>query len=400
VTGWRSWSELHRGYDGFAAEQVRRGALVLQSLTFQPTGAIVAAATTSLPEIVGGGSNWDYRYGWLRDSSITLKALWISACPDEAERYFRWMALASGSGGEDHVQIMFGLQGERDLTERHLEHLRGYQGSRPVRVGNDAWKQRQLDVLGEVLEAAWTLRDQLDFDDLTAAFLRRLADDAARSWRLPDSGVWEGREGERHYTASKLMCWVALDRACRLATQLKAHDRLRGWEKARDEIAAAIMEQGWDDKIGAFTGAFGSSNLDAAGLLMPLVGFLPATDPRVRRTVDTLQRELGDDGLLLRWTGAQEGAFVICSYWLAECLALAGEADRARHVFDRVGAHANDLGLLSEQVDPASGQLLSNFPQTFSHAGLINAAWAIEQTTSNQRTRDRKDAPWAGSPTG
>ena len=241
ITGWRSWSELHRGYRGFAAQEVRRSALVLQALTFQPTGAIVAAPTTSLPEIVGGASNWDYRYGWLRDSSITLKALWIAACPDEAERYFRWMALASGSGGEEHVQIMFGLQGERDLSEHRLEHLRGHQGSRPVRVGNDAWKQRQLDVLGEVLEAAWILREQLDFDDLTTRFLWRLADDAAQSWQLPDSGLWEGREGQRHYTNSKLMCWVALDRACRLATHLRASSRLRSWGKARDEIAAAII---------------------------------------------------------------------------------------------------------------------------------------------------------------
>lgn len=399
IQGWRSWTELHRGYDGFAAEQVRRSSLVLQALTFQPTGAIVAAPTTSLPEIVGGTSNWDYRYGWLRDSSITLKALWVAACPDEAERYFRWMALASGSGGEEHVQVMFGLQGERDLSEHYLEHLRGYQNSRPVRVGNDAWKQRQLDVLGEVLEAAWTLRDQLDFDNVTAKFLCRLADNAARSWQLPDSGLWEGREGERHYTASKLMCWVALDRACKLATRLRAPDSRGRWAMERDQIAAAIMEQAWSDEAGAFTGAFGSSHLDAAVLLMPLVGFLPATDPRFRRTIETLQRELGEDGLLRRWTGAQEGAFVICSYWLAECLALAGEPDRARDIFVRVGAHANDVGLLAEQIDPASGQLLSNFPQTFSHAGLINAAWAIEQTRSNRSTRDREDTPRASSPT-
>lgn len=379
---WQSWSDLHSAYQGFAHEQVRLGALVLRALTYAPTGAVVAAATTSLPAIIGGDSNWDYRFGWLRDSSITLKALWIGACPDEAEQYFRWMALSSGAGAENRAQIMFGVAGERDLTERKLDHLDGYANSTPVRVGNDAWHQRQLDVLGQVLEAAWVLRERLDFDSTTATYLRGLADTAADTWHLPDSGTWEGREGERHYVASKLMCWVALDRACALSRELDAEDRLPHWQASRERLAQAILDDGWNDDVGAFTGAFGSDHLDAAVLLIPLVGFLPATDERVRRTIDTVERELGVDGLLRRWTGAEDGAFVICSYWLAECLAQAGELDRARAVFDRVTGYANDVGLLAEQIDFDTGELLSNFPQTFSHAGLINAAWAIDRLVS------------------
>ena len=388
VAAWRSWEELHHGYQGPYLDQVRRSALVLQALTYQPTGAVAAAATTSLPEEVGGTANWDYRFGWLRDGAFTMQALWVAACPDEAYRFFDWMASSSGAAvdgpqlpADQPVPVMFGMGGERDLTERTLDHLAGYQGSRPVRVGNDAWRQRQLDVLGEVLNGAWIMRDQLDgISPGTASFLRSLADRAAACWTEPDAGIWEGRSGNRHYLTSKLGCWVALDRAVRLAEVFDADAELSRWQRAREEVRAAILDQGWDPDLQAFTGAFGSRNLDAGVLTMPMVGFLPGTDPRVVSTIDVIERELGKDGLVQRWTGAgDEGAFLICSYWLAEAHALAGRLDRARQVFDRATSCANDLGLLAEEVNRRDGRLIGNFPQGLSHIGLINAAWTISQ---------------------
>jgi len=387
LEAWRSWSELHRGYDGPYAEQVFRSALVLQALTYQPTGAIVAAPTTSLPEIAGGAANWDYRFAWLRDASLTLKALWVGACPDEAARFFDWMALAASSRCEGApVQIMFGVGGERDLTEHTLDHLAGFEDSRPVRIGNDAWNQQQLDVMGEVLEAAWILHEQIgDPDPHTAEFLTGLADEAATTWRQEDSGIWEGREGTRHYTTSKLLCWVALDRAVKLAGWLGADGHLERWSRERDAIRHEVLDQAWSGVAGAYTGAFGSDHLDAGVLLMPILGFLPAGDSRMHATIDAVERDLARDGLVQRWTGAgDEGAFVICSYWLASCRALLGETDRARELFEHVTSHANDVGLLAEEVDVRDGRLLGNFPQALSHIGLINAAWTIaREETSN-----------------
>jgi GH15 family glucan-1,4-alpha-glucosidase len=381
LAGWRSWSALHQGYDGPYAEQVRSSARVLQCLTYQPSGAIVAAPTTSLPEEIGGASNWDYRFAWLRDASLTLKALWVGACPDEAQRFFAFMARAAGAPRRgEQVQIMFGVQGERDLTEHELGHLRGYRDSVPVRVGNDAWTQKQLDVLGEVLESAYVLREQLrELDDLTMAFLRGLADRAAKTWHEPDAGIWEAREGERQYLTSKLMCWVALDRAVKLAAQLGAEDAVERWAQARDDVRQAILERGWHEDTGAYTGALGSDHLDAGVLLMPIVGLVAADDERMRSTIAAIEDQLTTDGLVRRWTGAGgEGAFVICSYWLAQCHALAGDVERAREVFEAVTAHASDLGLLSEEIDD-DGQLIGNFPQGLSHIGLINAAYAIQR---------------------
>lgn len=381
VAAWQSWSRVHERYDGPYAAEVRRSGLVLQALTYRPTGAIVAAPTTSLPEIPGGRANWDYRYGWLRDGSFTLKALWIAACPDEAGQFFDWIADSSGQPGDGHIPVMLGPAGECDLTERRLNHLVGYAGSQPVRVGNQAWTQRQLDVLGEVLECAWVLRDQLgDLPPTTATFLRSLADQTAATWREPDAGMWEGREGERHYVASKVMCWVALDRAIALADQLGDGSVTTRWAAERDAIRTAILRDGWNDRMKAFIGGFGSDHLDAGVLLMPIVGFLPPDDERVLATLDVIERELAQDGLVQRWTGAgPEGAFVICSYWLAECRARAGQIDRAREIFEQVTGHANDVGLLSEEIHLTDGALIGNFPQALSHVGLINAASAIAQ---------------------
>jgi len=381
IAGWRSWTAGHERYDGAYHEQVNRSALVLQALTYQPSGTVVAAATTSLPEIMGGEANWDYRFAWLRDASLTLSALWIAACPHEAVRYFSWIAAAVGPQRDAPVQIMFGVEGERDLSERRLDHLAGYGGSRPVRVGNAAWRQRQLDVMGEILQAAYVMRERLDLDAPTAAFLCNLAHRAASDWRQTDAGIWEGREGERHYTSSKLMCWVALDRAVRLATALGDDARPEDWAAQRDELRTAILEQAYDEQAGVYGGAFGSDRLDASVLLMPIMGLVAADDERMLATIRAIDRELGVDGLVRRWSGTSddEGAFVICSFWLADCLARAGELERAREVFEQVAGHANDVGLLAEEIDPRDGSLLGNFPQTFSHVGLITAAWSIQR---------------------
>ncbi len=395
VEGWQSWARQHERYDGAYAEAVNRSALVLQALTYQPSGAIVAAPTTSLPEISGGEANWDYRFTWLRDASLTLRALWVAACPDEASRFFDWMAAAVGRHPEHHVQIMFGVEGERDLAEHELDHLDGYAGSQPVRIGNQAWRQRQLDVMGEVLEAAHLLREKLgDIGPSTAAFLCDLADRAAAEWRETDAGIWEGREAERHYTSSKLMCWVALDRAVDMAPSLGERARPREWAIARDEVKAAILEHAYCEQAGAYTGAFGSDHLDASVLLMPIMGLVAASDERMLATIHAIDRELGVDDLVRRWTGTtdDEGTFVICSFWLANCLAQAGELERAREVFERVAGHANDVGLLAEEIDARDGSLLGNFPQAFSHVGLITAAWAIHEADACEQ-QAAKPAP-------
>lgn len=388
IAGWRTWSELHQGYDGPWRDLVHHSGRVLYALTYHPTGAIVAAPTTSLPESVGGERNWDYRYAWVRDASFTMEALWVAACPDEAKDFFTWMAGAAAaavSEGAD-LQIMFGVGGRHDLAERKLERLRGWRDSAPVRVGNGAWEQRQLDVYGELLSAAYILKDYLgDIDAATRRFLVDVADAAAARWQESDQGIWEVRGGPRHYLYSKLMCWVALDRAVALADRLDAADRVDAWSKTRGEIRDAILEHGWSDQIDAFTQALGSQELDASALVMPLVGFLPANDPRVLATIDAIEGKLTDDrGLVFRYVSedgleGDEGTFLLCTFWLAQAQAMAGEVGRARETFERAIAYANDVGLLAEEVDPKTGGLLGNFPQAFSHIGLVNAAWAIAQ---------------------
>jgi GH15 family glucan-1,4-alpha-glucosidase len=388
IAGWRSWSAVHQQYEGPWRDLVHHSGRVLQALTFRPTGAIVAAPTTSLPESPGGERNWDYRYTWVRDASLTLQALWVAACPDEAELFFGWMANAVASQlmrGKD-LQIMFGIGGERDLTERSLKHLSGWRGSRPVRIGNGAWDQRQLDVYGELLGAAGQLADHLGgLDPSARQFLIQAADAAAARWPEQDQGIWEVRGGPRDFLYSKLMCWAALDRAIGLAEHLGAQDRVSAWSITREEIRQAILERGWSHRAGAFSQAFGSDDLDASALMMPIVGFLPGDDPRMRATIDAIAERLTDErGLVYRYRAhdgleGDEGTFLLCTFWLAQAQALAGEIDQARATFERAIVYANDVGLLAEEVDPATGELLGNFPQAFSHIGLVNAAWAIAQ---------------------
>ena len=331
VAAWQSWSAEHQGCQGPYRDRVRRSALLLQTLTYQPNGAVVAAATTSRPEEIGG---------------------------------------------------------EHDLTEHTLDDLAGYAGSRPVRVGNDAWSQKQLDVLGEVFECAWILHEQFgELSPPTAQFLVSVADRAADTWKEPDAGIWEGRAGDRDYLTSKLMCWVALDRAVKLAAQMDAPGgKVERWEAVREEIRTAVLDRGWSDSVPGFTGSFDSDHLDAGVLLMPLMGFLPGDDERIVATLDAMEQQLSTDALVQRWTGAgNEGAFIICSYWLAAGRAMAGQADRAREIFESVTGHANDLGLLSEEIDIHERVLIGNFPQALSHIGRIGAPWAIAQAEAPGR---------------
>jgi GH15 family glucan-1,4-alpha-glucosidase len=391
VAAWRSWSGLHQNYDGPWRDLVQHSGRVLQGLTFQPSGAVVAAATTSLPEEVGGERNWDYRYSWVRDASFTMEALWVAACPDEASDFFAFMttAAAAAVGPDTPLQIMFGVGGEHDLTERVLPHLAGWRDSRPVRVGNGAWSQQQIDVYGELLGAAHRLAEHITvMDDDLRGFLVALADSAAHRWQEPDHGIWEVRGEPRHFLYSKVMCWVALDRAIKLAGRLDALDRVEGWTATRDEIREAVVHAGWNDRAGAFTQYFGSEALDAANLMLPIVGFLPADDPRMWATIEAIAERLTDHhGMVHRYRtedgvdglAGAEGSFVLCTFWLAQALAMAGHPDRARAVFARAAGYVNDVGLLAEEVDPQTGELQGNFPQAFSHIGLINAAWAIQQ---------------------
>ncbi|MBF9131997.1 glycoside hydrolase family 15 protein [Plantactinospora sp. S1510] len=385
VAGWRSWTAEH-SYTGLYPQLVRRSALVLQGLTYQRSGAVVAAATTSLPVRPEGHDNYDYRYVWLRDFSLTLRVLSIAACPKESERLFRWIAEAIGEVGMDPIPIVLGVEGERDLSERELDELTGHVAVGPVLLGNDAWRQRQQDALGQVLDAAWLLRERLEpMPDDIRRLLRSLAEQAAGTWRMPDSGMWELRGEERHYVSSKVGCWMALDRAVRFGRVLADAAELARWAAVRDEIHASVLENGWNPRVGAITGAFGSDRLDASVLVMPLIGFLSAADPRMRATIDRIDRELTTDGLVRRWPDDSAG-FVICSFWLVGCLALAGERDRATALFERLTERSNDLGLFAEQIDPDTGDQLGNLPQAFSHIGLISAAWRLTAAATGRPT--------------
>ncbi|MFE8947411.1 glycoside hydrolase family 15 protein [Streptomyces sp. NPDC007856] len=385
VEGWRSWSKLHRGYVGPWQDEVSHSGRVLRALTFAPTGAIVAAATTSLPEKTGGMRNWDYRYTWVRDASFTIQALATAACEKEKNRFFGFLARAAASQldrGAD-LQIMYGIGGERDLSERPLPHLTGWRNSSPVRIGNDAWRQRQLDVYGELLDAAaQTLPPDEPLDPATRTFLLQAAETAAQRWTQPDQGIWERRGPSRHFLHSKLMCWVALDRAISMAPALQANERLPHWQHERDQIRQAIEQRGWNPYLGAFAQAFDTDDLDASALMLPIVGFLPPHDPRIQSTVLAIATQLTDhNGLVRRYLTdelqEEEGTFLLCTFWLAQALALTGHTTRARHAFQTALAHANDLGLLAEETDSTTAEALGNFPQAFSHIGLINAARAI-----------------------
>ena len=378
---WQEWSG-RCGYRGEWHDAVVRSLITLKALTYAPTGGIVAAATTSLPEHPGGVRNWDYRHCWLRDATFTLYSLMTGGYTEEACAWREWLINAV-AGTPSTIQIMYGLAGERRLTELELPWLPGYEASSPVRIGNDAHRQHQLDVYGEVMDALHLARRYgLPPDENAWRIQRALVKFLETDWHKPDEGIWEVRGPRRHFTHSKVMAWVAIDRAIKSVEEFGLKGDASRWRQLRRRIHEDVCREGFDADLNSFVQYYGSKEPDASLLMLPLVGFLPATDPRMRGTVDCIERRLLRNGFVDRYQPAPdvdglppgEGSFLLCTFWLADNLALQGRYDEARRIFERLLALRNDVGLLSEQYDPDARRMLGNFPQAFSHVGLINTA--------------------------
>jgi GH15 family glucan-1,4-alpha-glucosidase len=391
---WREWTGRCT-YEGPYRDAVLTSLIVLKAMTFETTGAVIAAPTTSLPEDIGGVRNWDYRYCWLRDSVLALEAL-LSAGYTEEAFAFRDYLLRIGTGDPNAIQIMYGIGGERRLTEFELDAFPGYEGSRPVRIGNAASEQFQLDVYGEVIGVGFLGATAVGrIEDRMWPRWRKIVEHVESIWRQPDDGIWETRGPRRHFTHSKVMAWVVFDRAIRLVEQFGLEAPLERWRAARDEVHREVCEQGFDGSRQTFTQYYGSKELDAAVLNIPLVGFLPPTDPRVTGTIDAISRELARDGFVSRYSTAEtddglagdEGQFLACSFWLVSALALNGRIEEARALFERLLGLANDLGLLSEEYDVKGQRQVGNFPQAFSHLALIGAAVAMGAAEQKSRGR-------------
>ena len=385
VRFWRGWLS-QSSYRGRWREMVHRSALVLKLLTYAPSGALLAAPTTSIPEAIGGRRNWDYRYTWIRDASLTLHALMRIGFDREARRFIDWLgARCSELAPDGSLQIMYGIRGEHHLEEQELSHLEGYRGSAPVRIGNGAAGQRQLDIYGALMDALYLYdRDGEPISHEMWTNVRRLLGWLTRHWRLPDEGIWEVRGGQRHFVFSKMMCWVAFDRGIRIA-QARGLPAEAAWWAERDAIYDEVMREGWHPERRAFVQAYGSEHLDASVLFMPLVGFTGPKDPRMAATLDRILEELVSDSLVYRYlpeltpdgVGGAEGTFSMCTFWLVEGLTGAGRLEEARVIFEKMLTYANHLGLYGEQIG-LSGEALGNFPQAFTHLGLISAAARLD----------------------
>jgi GH15 family glucan-1,4-alpha-glucosidase len=390
---WQTWSDACT-YDGPYRDAVLRSLLTLKALTYAPTGGIVAAATTSLPEEIGGSRNWDYRYCWLRDATFTLQALVKTGYTEEAMAWREWL-LRAIAGSPERLQILYGVAGERQAIERELSWLSGYEGSTPVRVGNGAVDQRQLDVYGEVMDTLWLSRSYgLDPDEDAWRIQRGLMTWLESGWKEPDEGLWEVRGGRKHFTHSKVLAWVAADRAVRTVEQTELTGPVDRYRALRDEIHADVSAKGYDTDRQTFTQSYGSTALDAALLLIPQVGFLPPEDERVRGTLRAVQRELAVDGMVRRYNTddtedgvpGDEGAFLACSFWLADALVLDGQVAAGRAHFERLLALRNDVGLLAEEYDVDAGRQLGNVPQAYSHLALVNSALNLAQIQAHGET--------------
>ncbi|HET7804838.1 MAG TPA: glycoside hydrolase family 15 protein [Pseudolabrys sp.] len=378
---WTEWAGRNK-IQGPWDEAVTRSLIVLKSLTYAPTGGMAAAPTTSLPEFIGGSRNWDYRYCWLRDATLTLLSLMNAGYYDEAQMWREWL-LRAAAGSPRQIQIMYGLRGERRLTEWQVPWLPGYENSAPVRVGNAAHTQLQLDIFGEVMDALHQARQGgLGANEAGWAMQREFLLHLARIWHEPDEGLWEVRSGREHFTHSKVMAWLAFDRAIRSAEKFKLPGPIEQWRETRERIHADVCARGFDAGLGSFVRAYGSKELDASLLLLPAIGFLPPHDPRIVATVRAIERRLLVNGLVLRYDSttakdglpAGEGVFLACSFWLADAYLMLGRRKEALHLFNYLLSLRNDVGLLSEEYEPRSGRLVGNFPQAFSHLALVNTA--------------------------
>ena len=389
---WTSWCARCE-YDGPYAEAVRRSLITLKALTNAPTGGMVAAPTTSLPELIGGKRNWDYRYCWLRDATFTLLTLMSSGYHEEAKAWRDWL-LRALAGMPAQVQIMYGIAGERRLDEWEVPWLDGYEGSRPVRIGNAAHVQLQIDVFGEVMDALHHARlAGLEGEEPAWALQKALLQHLEQIWRQPDKGIWESRGPPRDYTHSKVMAWLAFDRAVKSCESFALEGPVDHWRDLRDTIRAEILAHGYNRDAGTFTQSYGSRDLDAALLLLPLVGFIEPTDERMLRTIEAIERNLTRDGFVIRYVTDQtqdglqggEGVFLACSFWLADNLLLLGRRDDAERLFERLLSIRNDVGLLAEEFDPAALRMLGNFPQALSHIGLVNTAMNFHRSVVQRR---------------
>jgi GH15 family glucan-1,4-alpha-glucosidase len=399
----REWWEEWSGrcvYRGRWREAVLRSLITLKALTYAPTGGLLAAATTSLPEQLGGVRNWDYRYCWLRDATFTLYALMVGGYLEEARAWREWLINAV-AGMPSQIQIMYALAGERRIAELELDWLPGYEKSKPVRIGNAAYQQHQLDVYGELMDALHVARRSgLPPDENAWRVQRKLLEFLESDWRKPDEGIWEVRGPQRHFTHSKVMAWVAMDRAVKAVEDLGLPGDLEKWKSLRDEIHEQVCQQGFDSRLNSFVQYYGSTDPDASLLMLPLVGFIDAQDPRMRGTVELIRKRLVNDGLVIRYAAepgvdglpAGEGAFLLCTFWLADNLALQNRHDEAREIFERLLGLRNDVGLLAEEYDPRQRRFLGNFPQAFSHVGLINTARNLDRRGGPAEHRRSKRA--------